>query len=84
MGTLSMYLQDLQGLWGLQRDKGEGVSRGVVGMVVGAVVGVGWVVGVVLVRGTGDAAGWAWIDVVSSVYPPGWDGDGMGYTRTVC
>ena len=57
------------------------MSRGVVGMVAGGVVGVGWTVGVVLWRGGEggrDAVGWAWIDVVSSgIYLEAWR-EGMG------
>lgn len=56
-------------LWGLERRGGERVSGGVVGMVVGGVVAVGWTVGGVLLwgrEGGRDAAGWAWIDVVSA------------------
>ena len=44
------------------------VGTGVWGLVVGSVVAVGFVIGVVLVKGRDggrDPEGWAWIDVVS-------------------
>ena len=52
-------------LWGFRQDRNRGVKGITAGIAAGCVVGVLGVVGVVLIRGTGDPLGWAWIDVVS-------------------
>lgn len=61
--TVSMFWP---GLWGFEKTSWR-VGRVVWGIVGGCAVGLGWVVGLVIVKGgDGDIVGeWAWIDVVS-------------------
>ena len=55
-------------LWGFKQVKrNQAPSRGIMGIGLGCVVSVLWVVGLVIKGGGEDARGWAWIDVVSGV-----------------
>lgn len=55
----SMYVRRV---WGFEQGGGKRVGRGTVGIAAGALVGVFWVVGRVLLGG--GKGGWEWIDVV--------------------
>lgn len=53
-------------LWGFKQKKGQRPSRAVIGIGLGCLAGVGWVVALVRKRGVEDPNEWAWIDVVSN------------------
>ena len=65
--TLSMFSR---GLWGLEQRRGQKISRGVLAVWAGFVVGIVWIIAVVSVKGEDwgtDPSKWAWIDVVSAL-----------------
>lgn len=65
--TTSQYIS---GLWGWEKTgrRGERVSRTVMGIVVGSILGVGTVAMIVTTHPMDDLrTGWAWIDVVSTL-----------------
>lgn len=64
--TTSQYIP---GLWGWEKigRRGERISRTVMGIVVGSILGVG-TVGMIVATHPGESStGWAWIDVVSTI-----------------
>lgn len=64
--SIIIVSQYVPGLWWEQRGRAERVSRPIVGIFIGSVVGVGVVATVVALNPTQDLSrGWAWIDVVS-------------------
>ena len=53
--------------WGFKRERGQRISRPIMGVIAGGLAGVGLVMLLVVTRGPDggtDARGWAWIDVV--------------------
>ena len=69
MVTLSMFSRRV---WGYAQD-GQRVMAGMtVWTAWGCFAGVGITLGLVLFGGSGDARGWAWIDLVWNTY---WDGE---------
>ena len=55
-------------LWGFEQKSGQKISKGVLGIGFGCIVGLAWVTATVLatgVNGGRDPGRWAWIDVVS-------------------
>lgn len=65
---LSMFSKPIWGFEQAAVESGWRIGKGIMGVMVGCVVGVAWMVGVVLVKGRDggrDPDGFAWIDVVS-------------------
>lgn len=66
--TWSMFWKRVWGFDQGGNGKSWRIGRGILGVMVGCVVAVAWVVGLVLIKGRDggrDPEGWAWIDVVS-------------------
>lgn len=67
--TTSQYIP---GLWGWDKvgRRGERISRTVMGIVVGSILGTGTVACIVATHSGESSTGWAWIDVVSIDFYP--------------
>jgi cystinosin len=72
--SLITVSQFVPGLWGFEkrgrREPGARISRSIMGVMIGSVLGVATVAIIVVARHDEDPmAGWAWIDVVSTTPP---------------
>lgn len=68
--TTITVTQFLPSLWGFEKRTGVGarISRAILGIQIGSLIGVGIVILIVLARqGDDPRTGWAWIDVVSTL-----------------